>query len=472
MIHIKQTFNKVYKKITYITLTISIFVLFTLLNYILLTRVTAWELFMQNNTQTFIAWSLFLTTVNNILIAIAFTLLIYVIESAQKFSSQFTLSSLISTVFNLISVGCTICGSFLLPLLGIAVSLSAFPFYGLEIKISSIILLIVTISNMSMRVSGRFDNSRKISIFREFGLLYLSIIFIGLVYVVPRLPFFLKQKINWNTRATAIKTTTKTDSTVDKLFDEINPQSGYEINATYGNLGPRMVKSGVIDLENFKKIYENSGRALTQEQLDILTNGSNKKIKITRENSYFLLNFFWAAGLANRSKALTEGDIQKYGQGQVNGFASTGGWTLAKGDPMNYYASLDLIPMTDQQESLVDKVSSNIYRPCCDNPTSFPDCNHGMALLAVLQLMASQGANENQLYEGAKYFNAFFFPSNYYDLALYFQNKEGKSFKEVDGRTLLSKEFSSASGWQVAKRWLTDKGIVKQPPKQGGGCGV
>ena len=256
------------------------------------------------------------------------------------------------------------------------------------------------------------------------------------------------------------------------LFDEINPVKGFEINAKYGDLGPRMIQSGVIDLEKFKQIYEKSAQPLTKEQVEILTKGSNKKIKIDRDNSYFLLNFFWAAGLANKSKALTEGDIVKYGEGQVGNFASTGGWSLSKTEPMDYYAKSDLIPMTIEQENLVEKVAGNIYRPCCNNSTVFPDCNHGMALLSVLQLMSANGATEKQMYEAAKYYNAFWFPSNYYDLALYFKNKEGKKFSQVSAKIILGKDFSSSSGWQAAKQWLVNKGVVEQPPKQGGSCGV
>jgi len=178
------------------------------------------------------------------------------------------------------------------------------------------------------------------------------------------------------------------------LFDEINPQKGFEINAKYGDLGPKMISSGVIDLDKFKQTYEKSGQPLTKEQLEILTKGSDKKIKIDRDNSYFLLNFFWAVGLNNKSKVLDEGDIVKYGEGKVGNFASTGGWSLSKTQPMDYYAKSELIPMIAEQESLVQKVASNIYRPCCDNSTAFPDCNHGMALLAVLQLMAANNATE------------------------------------------------------------------------------
>lgn len=267
--------------------------------------------------------------------------------------------------------------------------------------------------------------------------------------------------------------TTATESSRDNLFDEINPVAGYEIDVKYGDLGPRMISAGIIDSKKFIEIYEKSNQPLTAEQKEILLSGSDQKIKITRDNSYFLLNFFWAAGLANKSKILDEGEMTKYGGKRgVGSFASTGGWTLAKGDTLNYYSKSPLIPLTSDQELLVETVAANIFRPCCNNSTAFPDCNHGMALLGVLQLMASSGAGEAAMYQAGKYFNAYWFPGNYYDLALYFQNKEGKSFRDVDPKTILSKDYSSASGWQAVKQWLADKGLVQPPPKQGGSCGV
>ncbi len=291
-------------------------------------------------------------------------------------------------------------------------------------------------------------------------------------FLIPRLPYNIKSLFAAASISQKTTVVTKSLSADQKVFDEINPEKGYKINVSYGNLGPQMIAAGVVDLDKFKNTYQQNGQPLTQEELNILTKGSDNKIIFTRENSYFLLNFFWAVGLANKSSILTDGDMVKYGQGKLGNFASTGGWTLAKGNPMDYYSQSNLIPLTTDQEALVQKISSNIYRPCCNNPTSFPDCNHGMALLGVLQLMAGNGATENQMYDAAKYINAYWFPSNYYDLALYFQNKEGKLFKDVPGQVILSKDYSSASGWQAVKQWLTDKGIEEKPPTGGGGCGV
>ena len=58
---------------------------------------------------------------------------------------------------------------------------------------------------------------------------------------------------------------------------------------------------------------------------------------------------------------------------------------------MNHYSMHRFIVLTPEQQALVEKVSKGIYRPCCGNSVYFPDCNHGMAMLGLLELMASQG---------------------------------------------------------------------------------
>lgn len=253
----------------------------------------------------------------------------------------------------------------------------------------------------------------------------------------------------------------------DQVFEEINPSKGYDLNASYSDLGPVMISMGVIDLDKFRSAQGQ----LSNEELNILTKGSGQKIKITRENSHFLLNFFWALGLANNSKILSEGQMKTYGD--PANFASTGGWTLSKESSMNYYAKSQLIKLTDVQENLVQKVASNIYRPCCDNSTAFPDCNHGMALLGVLELLASKGASENQMFEAAKYINAYWFPTNYYDLAKYVKIKEGKSFTQIDPKIILGKNYSSATGYSTIKKWLEEKeGTAQNTSGGGSSCGV
>ena len=95
--------------------------------------------------------------------------------------------------------------------------------------------------------------------------------------------------------------------------------------------------------------------------------------------------------------------------GGANGFASTGGWTLSDGDSMNHYNMHSFVTLTEEQQALVERVSKNIYRPCCDNSTYFPDCNHGMAMLGLLELMTSTRVTEADMYKTALQVNTFGF---------------------------------------------------------------
>lgn len=447
-----------------ITIAVALNVLF--INYLILIQKTTWDAFWQSNALWFIWSQIILSVIFAILVGIAVSFLIYVIEAKKSGSEYTSLNTLGSLFFSAAVTGCSVCSAFLLPALGIAASLAAFPFGGLEIKLFAIFILLYAIWQYSKSILGRCDISREKKIS-----LALIVIFVFSVYAIPRLPIKYRAQTQ-KAIITAEAKSNKSQTNSADVFAQINPAAGVEINAKYGDIGPKMVDMGVIDLEKFKSLYQQAGKPLTPEQEEILTRGLDAKIKITQDNSYFLLNFFWAFGLGNKTKILTEGDMVKYGQGQVGNFASTGGWTLAKGDAVDYYSKRALVPLTAEQEDLVNRVASNIFRPCCGNSTAFPDCNHGMALLGILELMASSGATEDEMYEASKYINAFWFPSNYLDVALYFKNKEGKDYKDADARTLLGKDISSAQGMQTVKRWLIEQGVVAQPPKGGGGCGV
>lgn len=464
---VQRALGKVFAKSPYWVITTAVAFNILFVYYLILTQQTTWAAFWQSNAGWFVWSSIILSIVNAVLIGVAVTFLFYVIEEKRQGSEMTFLNTLGATLFSVAVTGCSVCSAFLLPALGIAASLTAFPFGGLEVKVFSALLLLYATYQYSKSALGLCETAKEKVSFSSLALLAL---FIVAVYAIPRLP--IKYRAITQKQEAAAAPASKSKTNTAEVFTQINPTAGYEINASYGDLGPKMLQMGVIDLDKFKGVYQQAGKPLTTEQEEILTRGLDKKITINGDNSYFLLNFFWAFGLANQSKILTEGDMVKYGEGQVGKFASTGGWTLARGDATDYYSKRALVPLSADQEELVNRVAGNIYRPCCGNSTAFPDCNHGMALLGILELMAANGATENEMYEAAKYINAFWFPSNYYDIALYFKNKEGKNYQDVDARMLLGKDISSAFGMQAVKKWLTENGIVEPPPKSGGGCGV
>lgn len=265
---------------------------------------------------------------------------------------------------------------------------------------------------------------------------------------------------------------TLSQKTSSEILNKINPPQGYAINAVFKDAGPKLLASGAIDFEKMKSLYEKAGRPLTEEEIKILTEGSDEKIKITPENSYFLLNFFWALGLANKNSILEEGPMMQSGKDQIGNFASTGGWTLGTKKATELYSKFEILKLTPDQQKILEDFAYNSYRPCCSNPTAFPDCNHGMAALAMGELMASQGASVQEIFEAFKYVNAFWFPQTYFDVAQYFKAKEQKDWENVDGRTVAGKDYSTPQGWQKTRQWLTQNGLLKEAPGSGGSCGA
>ena len=247
--------------------------------------------------------------------------------------------------------------------------------------------------------------------------------------------------------------------------EKVIPSNGVVLPLSWGDLGSQLIESGVIDEENFLAIYNERG-GLTNEQYELLYSDSKGALVMNQQNSGFLLNLLWAFGLGNKNSILEEGEMQNPEYGGAGGFASTGGWTLADGDAMNHYSMHEFVTLTPGQQEMVERVSKGIYRPCCGNSTHFPDCNHGMAMLGLLQLMASQGVSEADMYDAALAVNSYWFPDTYLTLAKYFAGR-GASWDQVDAPTLLSAAYSSGNGYRQILNEV--KPIQKSG---GGGCGV
>ncbi len=156
-----------------------------------------------------------------------------------------------------------------------------------------------------------------------------------------------KFKAYFKTRLEARKTQEE-QSRIQNLANQVLPKEGFVLSVSWGDLGPRLIKDGVIDIKKFEQAVK-----LTEEQRKILTEGSNDKIKIDATNSQFVVDFLWAVGLAQKSIVYTEGPLGTQYKTQVGNFASTGGWTLAKGNAVNYLSKFDLIPLTSDQQKRV-----------------------------------------------------------------------------------------------------------------------
>jgi len=238
-----------------------------------------------------------------------------------------------------------------------------------------------------------------------------------------------------------------------------------ELPVVWGNLGAQMISAGVIDRAQFEAIYESRG-GLSDVDKKLIDNLQNGNLVANQENSGLLLNLFWALGLGNKNEILEKGPMTDPSYGGAGGFASTGGWILANGGAMDHYSKHLFIVLTPEQQALVEKTSKNIYRPCCDNSTHFPDCNHGMAMLGLLELLASQGASEEEMYKVALQMNSFWFPDEYATIARYFTSK-GVKMQDISPKEILSINYSSGSGYAKV-----EQSLPREQNQGGGSCGV
>ncbi|MDO8561694.1 MAG: hypothetical protein Q7S05_02605 [bacterium] len=242
---------------------------------------------------------------------------------------------------------------------------------------------------------------------------------------------------------------------------------GVKLPVVWGDMGAQLVEAGAIDPVAFKQMYQARG-PFPSDYEKLLSGNNNGELTITPNNAGYLLNLLWAFGLANKNPILEDAsEMMNPAYGGAGNFASTGGWTVAKGNAMSHYNMHALVTLSPEQQALVDRVSKGIYRPCCGNSTHFPDCNHGMAMLGLLELMAAQGVGEEEMYKAALAVNSYWFPGTYLTMAQFMQDK-GVDWKKVSPQEMLGANYSSAGGFRnIASQ-------VSAPSQSGGGngCGV
>ena len=247
--------------------------------------------------------------------------------------------------------------------------------------------------------------------------------------------------------------------------EEVLPAEGVILPVRWGDLGAQMISAGVIDRQKFEEVYASRG-GLSEGEKSLLYSEDNGDLMVTSDNAGYVLNLLWALGMGNKNEVLENGPMTDSRYGGAENFASTGGWTLAMGDTMNHYSRHPFVVLTKEQQLLVERVSKNIYRPCCNNATYFPDCNHGMAMLGLLELMASQGVSEEEMYRVALQVNAYWFPENYMTIAKFLAAR-GVAWESADPKEILGANYSSGSGYREILSQTT-------PPaqKNSGSCGV
>lgn len=384
---------------------------------------------------------------------------------------------------------CPVCGSVILSAIGITGGLAAFPLAGLELKALSVAFLLLPIwlvrrdmRNLDEQCRcGICPNPRDAS-FREADRVWL----IGLMALIvllsvvgwdmlkddPAVARIFTSRIlnpNDNQLQDARVAAAASNPLFEGVVKKVLPEQGFQSKIALRGSVVSLVKEGVIDRAKFEELYKDRA-GLPQELKTVLNEPSEQTILLTRENANYYVNLLWPLGLANIMSSNKNSPV--VGDSLFN-FASTGGWNLGKEENGgSYFNKFRIVSLTPAQEALVTNIAQNAYRPCCNNSTFFQDCNHGSALLGLLQLGASQGLTEDQLYREALAFNSFWFPDTYIQTALYFKAVENVEWENVDPKLVLGKDYSTISGWseKVAKE-VASRGLVPQI-QSGAACGV
>jgi len=253
--------------------------------------------------------------------------------------------------------------------------------------------------------------------------------------------------------------------TLKKIQDQVI-EKNYVFKIKWGDLGKKMVEDGVIDKVKLSQAV--AGKNELPKDLEKYFSDSQDQIELTQANSQFWVDVLWGLGLANKNRILEEGDMMR--DGDASNFASTGGWTLGQSDSaMNYYSKYSYINLSEKQQKTVEEIAGNIYRPCCGNSTAFPDCNHGMAMLGLIELMVSQEKSRDEIYKTALAFNTYWFPQTYLETA-FFLDKNGQDYSKTSPKELLSQKFSSAMRDEAISKAVQD--VQWEVLRNGGSCGA
>lgn len=222
------------------------------------------------------------------------------------------------------------------------------------------------------------------------------------------------------------------------------PPNGVKTGLSFGSSIVRLVEAGAIVPAKMRELYRSKG-GLPDWAERAMTGPSAEPITISTRTAPVLLNLLWPLGLSTKTAFNLRNPMNDY---DLTRFASTSGWTL--GEASNgaaYFNQVDTLALNPGQEAAVLEIARAIYRPCCDKSTYFQDCNHGSAMLGLIELAAAQMRSPDKIRRLALAANSFWYPQEYLKTAQYFSTVENRPWADVDPAEVLGARYSSLSGW-------------------------
>ncbi|MDH5411437.1 MAG: hypothetical protein OEY16_08620 [Alphaproteobacteria bacterium] len=253
------------------------------------------------------------------------------------------------------------------------------------------------------------------------------------------------------------------------------PETGTRTGLVLGEVIARLAAGGAVAPEKLAAVYERRG-GMPDWMARALKGEDSGEIELGAKTVPYLLNLFWPLGIANKAAFNQRHPIAEK---TLPRLAATGGWTLGiEKNGATYYNKVEAVPLTEEQDAMVERMAGVIYRPCCDNAALFPDCNHGAAMLGFLQLAAAQNLPEERIWELAKILNGFWYPNQYVSMALMFDLRDGQDWDAVPAQTVLDRKHSSISGWrrnvnaELSKLVEPSDARAKGGGNRGGSCSI
>ncbi len=252
-----------------------------------------------------------------------------------------------------------------------------------------------------------------------------------------------------------------------RAMNSVLPSKPVPTGLDLGGPVAKLVEAGAIDPGKFLAAHKNRGPI--PEWVPLVLEGKPQELVLSVENAPYNLNLLWPIGLTTKAAFNDESPI---GGDDLPYFASTGGWTLGREDNgAAYFNKVETLSLSPGQSSLAHGIAENVFRPCCGNSAFYQDCNHGSAMLGLIELAASSGQTSTNILKLAKVANGLWYPEKYVVTALFFDTVKGTSWENVAADLLLSSEFSSIGGWRKnVHAVLSDQGLLVRP-RQGGGGG-
>lgn len=122
--------------------------------YWALVQTVSFDFFIEHNPIPIVTAQIGLSVLNALLIGLSFTFFYFVIKNRVNEGGLNILQTVAAMFFSVASTGCYVCGSVLLPAIGVAASLTSLPFGGVEIKILTAGLLVYSLKNLAKQITG------------------------------------------------------------------------------------------------------------------------------------------------------------------------------------------------------------------------------------------------------------------------------------------------------------------------------